>query len=301
MSNQQDRVSETRQLSELRLHDFYSRLPAPSDDEVNAKTKELQAKRRTEPLEVIDGIVIHGRDLFLAAQSLGLKKVKVISREDYRDMDQALIGLHIIDHIFDRAESDLFDLARLFGRWLDWKSGLRRRQMSPDSRETLRDQIAALLQQIGNCDRRTLERHRDALFLPESILSALRNKILPMSVCSRLCQLSLETQCVIADLIRQGIPPQEAVDRFLPRRITGPKQASTALQEIIRATRRGLALLEDDGRSVGVLDDDEVDTLRRLGDVLKKKIRNNASARRRRARLTADIQDDLDGNANSAA
>ena len=298
---------ETRQFSDLRLHDLYSYLPTPPAEEVKAKVMEMQAKGQTEPLEVVDDVVIHGHVIFLASKALNLKKVKTISREDYRDMDEALLGLHVLDRYYDRSKSDLFRLATLYDVWLVWKSFLPRRrlhsnwQINFQLRKALREQIAAMFEKIGNCNRRTLERYREALVLPGTILSAIRNGSLPMSVCPRLCRLSREILNEIRDLIRQGIPPREAVDRFLPPDRTGPKHANTAMQAIIRPARRVLPLLEDGSKSVGVLDDDEIDTLRRLGAVLKEKIKNNASARRRHARLMAEIQQDLDEGADNAA
>ena len=64
-------------------------------------------------------------------------------------------------------------------------------------------------------------------------LDALRGNALPLGVCPRLRHLPSETLTEVAELIHQGTPAQEAVDRFLLSERPGPKCASTAVNHMV--------------------------------------------------------------------
>jgi len=70
----------TRHLTELKLHELLSKFPPESDAAIRTRVDELRIDGQIDDLDVLGDKVVFGRELFLAAQQIGLDSLRVVHR-----------------------------------------------------------------------------------------------------------------------------------------------------------------------------------------------------------------------------
>jgi ParB/RepB/Spo0J family partition protein len=240
MSDSPAKLIEKRQLSQLKPHPRQAaNFRAPLQHEVEELADDLKRNGQLCPVECLpDGTLIAGHKRVAAARLLGWSEVTCWVRDDLRSQGDAAVEKRLIEDNLNRRQLAPLELARCYKRL---KELGRRFGLCQQDKAELRDRIGEKLGMSG----RNLDRYLRVLeCTPQEVQDAVSSGKLAVTVAEKVAGLKKVKREQLAEEIRAGADPAEAVRKHTPPARTKHEKPKDALGAFLRWLERGVPDLE---------------------------------------------------------
>ncbi|MFO0881550.1 MAG: ParB/RepB/Spo0J family partition protein [Gemmataceae bacterium] len=157
-----------------------------------------------------NGTILAGHQRVRAARRLGWTEIDVVVRHDLESAGDVAIKQFLVEDNLHRRQMDPLTIARTYRTLKEIEKQCPHNELRWDDRRDIRDRLAKKLG--GNISGRTLDRYEKILNTPRAVQDAVSRGQLPLQKALAITKLSAQQQQTIAESIRQGIPPKEALN-----------------------------------------------------------------------------------------
>jgi ParB-like chromosome segregation protein Spo0J len=184
--------------------------------------------------------ILRGHQRLRAYKLIGAVEIDVLVRYDLADADENTIEREfLVDNVY-RRHLDKLGLARVTLRLIQLRRAHPERRLQGAEEEEARDEIGKVIGMSG----RNLQRYWNVLRSPREIQEAFRAGQLTLVQAARVAGLSTAEQSEIADAIRAGATPRQAVATLPAPRTTKQESVNNVFNRLTRELERDLQALD---------------------------------------------------------
>ena len=248
---------------------------APTEAQITALAADLQANGLVNPVEILsDGTLIAGHRRAAAATRLGWTTIRAWLRTDIEG-NPAAVETRLINDNLQRRQLGPLAVARCYRHLKQLQQAGHAAGLRPDDRRDLRDQIGELL----NLSSRHLDRLLQIVeHTPVEVQNAVEAGTLGIAAACQVATLSPEAKVTVAEAIRGGIPPADAVAAALPKKLPSRFDADRAVIKFRGQLTTAIARLGPRVKEVTRMSDDTRKALRQAVRLLERLLQAGKAA-----------------------